>query len=64
MHQSGVMLIIKNGLILAVSRRHDKSKFGLPGGKLEPNESHWSAAIRETKEETGIKVLSYKEIFF
>jgi len=58
MRQAAVMLIIKEGLILGVSRRLDPNKFGLPGGKLEDNEFPIDAAIRETFEETGVKVSS------
>jgi ADP-ribose pyrophosphatase YjhB (NUDIX family) len=63
MRTAAVMLIIKDGLILAVSRRYDKTKFGLPGGKVEPNEVPPAAAIRETKEETGIQVAKVTHIF-
>jgi 8-oxo-dGTP pyrophosphatase MutT (NUDIX family) len=30
----------------------------IPGGRLEPGESHWQAALREFEEETGISVNS------
>lgn len=56
MNEAAVVLIIKDGMILGVSRRKNKDKFGLPGGKLEPNELPLEAAIRETFEETGITV--------
>lgn len=45
--------------ILAVSRKDDPSKLGLPGGKFEnslDNYSFSSTAIRETLEETGYTV--------
>ena len=64
--EAGVMLIIKDGLILGISRRNDKTKFGLPGGKAELGEAPMQAAIRETKEETGVIVkdcvLIYKRV--
>lgn len=63
MRNAAVMLIVKDGRILAISRRHDKTKFGLPGGKCEPDESNDAAAIRETLEETGIKVTKCEFIF-
>lgn len=63
MRNAAVMLIIKDGCILAVSRRYDKTKFGLPGGKLEPNETTEQAAIRETLEETGVQVTKCELIF-
>lgn len=62
--EASVMLILnKDGLILGVSRRDDSSKFGLPGGKLEVHETPMEAGIRETVEETGIKVNSCVEIY-
>jgi len=66
MKEAGVMLIIKDGLILGITRRHDKTKFGLPGGKVDPGETPKQAAIRETLEETSIVVqdctLIYKRV--
>jgi 8-oxo-dGTP diphosphatase len=56
MRNAAVMLIIKDGLILSISRRNDKTKFGLPGGRVEPDETPADAARRETFEETGIRV--------
>lgn len=61
MKQAGVMLIIKDGLILAVSRRYDKNIYGLPGGKFnsEPPDNDKDTrdtAIRETQEETSVVV--------
>lgn len=61
MKEAGVMLIIKDGLILAVSRRYDKSIFGLPGGKFNPeppdnDKDTKDTAIRETEEETSVVV--------
>lgn len=55
------MLIIKDGLILAVSRRYDKTIFGLPGGKFSPeppdnDKDTKDTAIRETEEETSVVV--------
>jgi len=64
MREAAVMLIVnKDGLLLGVSRRHDSTKFGLPGGKLEAHETPAEAGIRETVEETGIKVKSCVEIY-
>ena len=56
MRQAGVMLLIRDGLILGISRRENKAIFGLPGGKAEPGETPKQAAIRETFEETGVRV--------
>jgi 8-oxo-dGTP diphosphatase len=63
MRNAAVMLVVKDGLILSVSRRYDKTKFGLPGGKVEPDETPEQAAIRETLEETGVKVTKCEFIF-
>ena len=40
-------------LILAVSRKDNQDDFGLPGGKIEENESPVLAMSRECIEETG-----------
>lgn len=42
--------------ILAVSRKNDKTAFGIPGGKVDSGETFLEAAIRETLEETGYTV--------
>ena len=64
MKQAAVMLIINpKGLVLSVSRRYDKTKFGLPGGKVDPGEEPWQAAVRETMEETSIITRDPKLIF-
>ena len=59
MKQAGVMLIIRDGLILSISRRYDKTIFGLPGGKFNPDppdndKNTMDTAIRETREETSV----------
>lgn len=40
--------------VLMVERKDEPGKFGLPGGKLERDESSVAAAVRELAEETGI----------
>src|ERR1035437_4525979 len=55
--EAAVMLIIKDGLILGISRKDNKSIFGIPGGKRDATDSStMETAIRETKEECGITV--------
>lgn len=39
---------------LVISRRNDTTKWGLPGGKVDPGESNIKAVQRETVEETGM----------
>ena len=60
-----VCIYLKNseGLILAVSRKHDPNDFGLPGGKVDPGETEEQAVIREMKEETGLKISNLKKVF-
>lgn len=63
MREAAAMLIIKDGLILGVPRKTNKEIFGLAGGKIDKNESAMEAAIRETKEETGLTVKSCIKIY-
>jgi ADP-ribose pyrophosphatase YjhB (NUDIX family) len=66
MKKAGVMLIIKDGLILGISRRHNKEIFGLPGGKYDSlaGDVYCSdTAMRETREETGIDVKVCTKIY-
>lgn len=49
------LILREDGLILGVSRKNDPNKFGLPGGKDDPEDlSLESAAKRELLEETGV----------
>lgn len=59
------MLVVKDGLILAISRRHNKNIFGLPGGKYDEGVDHNSmdTAIRETLEETGVQVKHCVQVY-
>ena len=63
MRQAVVALIIKDGRILAISRRHDKTKFGLIGGKVDPEETLEQALVREVKEEAHVTINSLVLIF-
>jgi 8-oxo-dGTP pyrophosphatase MutT (NUDIX family) len=56
MSDAACVLIERHGLVLAVSRKHDRHDWGLPGGKLEPDEDPLAAAVRELAEETGLTV--------
>lgn len=56
-------LFIKDGQVLAVSRKNNPNDFGLPGGKLDPGETAKEAIIREILEETGLMVINCEPIF-
>jgi 8-oxo-dGTP diphosphatase len=43
-------------------RGQGTGKWNVPGGKLVPGETSEQAAIRETKEETGLQVFALQEI--
>jgi len=60
-----VVLINKEGYVLGVSRKTDHNDFGLPGGKMDPedNENPITTAIRETLEETGLRISNLKLVF-
>jgi len=55
-NKAAVIILINEGLVLGVSRRHDKTKFGLPGGKRNIGELLDITAVRELEEETGLFV--------
>jgi 8-oxo-dGTP pyrophosphatase MutT (NUDIX family) len=52
----------RGGLTVLLTRRHRQLRFGgdmyvFPGGRLDPDDAdHAAAAVRETREETGIEV--------
>jgi len=57
--KAATLCVLKNGrsfLLLKRLKEPNKDKFTPVGGKLDPYESPLEAAIRETFEETGIKV--------
>lgn len=51
-------MVVQSGHVLLVRRKHSPGAglWALPGGHLEVNETFIQGAIRELKEETGIKV--------
>lgn len=63
MKQAVCILLEKDGKVLGVSRKYDRTAFGLPGGSVELKESSEQAAIRELKEETGLDLYNPKPIF-
>ena len=62
--QAAVMIIVNSeGFILGVPRKDNPNKYGLVGGKVDFGETFQQAAIRETEEETGIKVGYCRQIY-
>lgn len=55
---AGAVIVDDEGRLLVVLRRHEPSQgcWSVPGGRVEPGETLQSAARRETREETGLKV--------
>lgn len=53
-----ILILNSCGQVLAVSRRGEFTQFGLPGGKVDGDETLVQAAIRELYEETGARVSS------
>ena len=53
-NDSAFVVLRSNGRVLLVQPRSDR-KWQLPGGKLERGESPRRAALREVREETGLR---------
>jgi 8-oxo-dGTP pyrophosphatase MutT (NUDIX family) len=57
---ASVALVLWDDRTLVLRRRPDERSFAhrwcLPGGRIEPGESPLEAAVRETAEETGLRV--------
>ena len=63
---SCVLIFNSKGQVLLVSRPNKSNEYGLPGGKVDPNENSFQAAKRELIEEVGITedmIKSWKEIY-
>ena len=55
----GTLLFLRDGdqvLLIRKKRGHGAGKINGPGGKIDPGETPLQAALRETEEETGIRV--------
>lgn len=57
------LIFNEDGKILAVSRKDKRDDWGLPGGKVDGDETIQNAVIREVKEETGLDVEVTQFIF-
>lgn len=65
MHAAGCYLVAQ-GRILILHRHPEKfqgSTWGVPGGKLEPEEEPADAVMREVQEEVGI-IISQKDLIY
>jgi 8-oxo-dGTP pyrophosphatase MutT (NUDIX family) len=51
-----IVVLRSDGMLIGAATREDTDQFGLPGGKVNPNESFVDGAIRELYEESGFKV--------
>lgn len=49
-----VVIILRGGYILSISRGHDTNDWALPGGHVERGETLPEAIERELREETGV----------
>ena len=65
MKTAQVVLINPEGFVLCVSRKDDHNNFGLPGGKMDPEDENdpTITAIRECKEETGLDASDLDLVF-
>jgi uncharacterized protein (TIGR00730 family) len=55
-------LCVRDGRVLAV-RSHGRDRFYLPGGKVEPGETHEQALTREVLEEIGVALTDVRPAF-
>jgi len=65
LHSVSIVLINEQKQILGVSRKHDHDDMGIVGGKVDPEDNFdiMAAAIRETKEETGLDIFDLELIY-
>lgn len=58
--QAACVLLQNGEKFLGVTRRYTINDWGLPGGKVDPGETPQQAAIREVREETGLKITNLR----
>lgn len=51
-----LMLPLPDNKFLAISRRNDTTRWGMPGGKVDPGETVLQAVLREVLEEIGLSL--------
>jgi ADP-ribose pyrophosphatase YjhB (NUDIX family) len=59
---SAVGVVIEEGRILLVRHAYANRRWALPGGAVEPGETPLEAAVRETSEEVGARLLVEREL--
>lgn len=53
---AAVILLRGDGRVLLVRENYGHRRWSLPGGAVEPGETPWAAAVREAREELGVRV--------
>ncbi len=53
---ASALVFDESGNVLLIRENYDRRRYGLPGGALESGETPVEAAVRETREETGVDV--------
>ena len=61
---AGAVILDAAGRVLLVLRGHEpqSGRWSIPGGHVEPGESHAQAAAREALEETGLTIRVVREL--
>ena len=60
-YRRATALVVKNGKVLLVRHKGDKS-YSLPGGRIDGAETSLEAAVREVREETTLRAYSAKRL--
>lgn len=60
----GAVVFDDAGRLLLIRRAHAPAagQWSIPGGRVEPGESHEQAVVREVREETGLRVTIVREV--